>query len=91
MLPEDLERKYAEAANIAKERKPPISLSTDQKIAMYCHYKQVEVGPVDIPRPGFFDLVGRAKWDAWNALGNMSREEAMKKYIEIVNDIYSAF
>lgn len=28
------------------------------------------------------DFVGKAKWDAWNALGDMSKEEAMKQYVE---------
>jgi len=29
-----------------------------------------------------FDVVGRYKWDAWNALGNTSKEEAMQLYLD---------
>ena len=33
------------------------------------------------------DFVGKAKWDAWNNLGSMSKEQAMKEYITLVNDL----
>lgn len=33
------------------------------------------------------DFVGRAKWDAWNALGSMTQEEAQKTYINLVNSL----
>lgn len=36
------------------------------------------------------DFVGRAKWDAWNSLGNMSQEEAQKNYINFVNSLAGA-
>jgi acyl-CoA-binding protein len=28
-------------------------------------------------------IVERAKWDAWKKLGSMSKEEAMKRYVEV--------
>lgn len=31
-----------------------------------------------VPRPSFFDFVGKAKWDAWNSLGDMPQSEAKK-------------
>jgi len=51
------------------------------KLTLYGFYKQATVGPVNVPRPGMFDFVGKAKWDAWHALGDMSREDAMRGYI----------
>uniref|UniRef100_A0A8C0GGW6 Acyl-CoA binding domain containing 4 n=1 Tax=Chelonoidis abingdonii TaxID=106734 RepID=A0A8C0GGW6_CHEAB len=45
------------------------------------YYKQATVGSCEIPRPGFWDPIGRYKWDAWNRLGKMSKEEAMAAYI----------
>lgn len=36
------------------------------------------------------DFVGRAKWDAWNALGNMTQEEAQKAYIQLVDSLVGA-
>uniref|UniRef100_A0A3B4B928 ACB domain-containing protein n=1 Tax=Periophthalmus magnuspinnatus TaxID=409849 RepID=A0A3B4B928_9GOBI len=52
-------------------------------LMFYSYYKQATLGPCNIPRPtGFWDTRGKAKWDAWSALGNMTREEAMMKYVE---------
>uniref|UniRef100_A0A8B9HCC2 ACB domain-containing protein n=1 Tax=Astyanax mexicanus TaxID=7994 RepID=A0A8B9HCC2_ASTMX len=49
-------------------------------LKFYSYYKQATLGPCNIPRPGFWDPVGKAKWDAWNELGDMSQEEAMGAY-----------
>ncbi|XP_009471817.1 PREDICTED: acyl-CoA-binding protein [Nipponia nippon] len=38
-------------------------------------------------RPGMLDFKGKAKWDAWNALKGMSKEDAMKAYIEKVEEL----
>lgn len=38
-------------------------------------------------RPGMFDLKGKAKWDAWNKLKGMSKEDAIKVYIAKVNEL----
>lgn len=35
-------------------------------------------------RPGMFDLKGKAKWDAWEKCKGTSKEDAMKKYCEVV-------
>ncbi|XP_041751520.1 acyl-CoA-binding domain-containing protein 5 isoform X2 [Coregonus clupeaformis] len=54
-------------------------------LMFYSYYKQAMLGPCNIPRPtGYWDTAGKAKWDAWNSLGNMSKEEAMQAYL---NDI----
>ncbi|XP_053426133.1 acyl-CoA-binding domain-containing protein 4 isoform X5 [Nycticebus coucang] len=50
-------------------------------LRFYSYYKQATVGPCLVPRPGFWDPIGRYKWDAWNSLGKMSKEEAMSAYI----------
>lgn len=50
-------------------------------LRFYSYYKQATMGPCLAPRPGFWDPIGRYKWDAWNSLGKMSREEAMSAYI----------
>ncbi|KAL1248957.1 hypothetical protein QQF64_022275 [Cirrhinus molitorella] len=56
--------------------------SNDMMLKFYSYYKQATQGPCNIPRPGFWDPVGKAKWDAWNSLGEMQREEAMAAYVE---------
>ncbi|KAM8816437.1 acyl-CoA-binding domain-containing protein 4 isoform 3-T3 [Rhynchonycteris naso] len=55
--------------------------SYEEMLRFYSYYKQATMGPCRVPRPGFWDPIGRYKWDAWNNLGKMSREEAMSAYI----------
>lgn len=48
-------------------------------------FKQATVGDVNIARPGgMFNFEANAKWDAWNALKGMSKEEGMRLYVEEV-------
>ncbi|XP_043082628.1 acyl-CoA-binding domain-containing protein 5A isoform X2 [Puntigrus tetrazona] len=56
--------------------------SNDMMLKFYSYYKQATQGPCNIPRPGFWDPIGKAKWDAWNSLGEMPKEEAMEAYVE---------
>uniref|UniRef100_A0A3B4EYK3 ACB domain-containing protein n=1 Tax=Pundamilia nyererei TaxID=303518 RepID=A0A3B4EYK3_9CICH len=57
--------------------------SDDMMLMFYSYHKQATMGPCNISRPtGFWDTHGKAKWDAWSSLGNMTKEEAMKSYIE---------
>ncbi|XP_053492858.1 acyl-CoA-binding domain-containing protein 5A isoform X3 [Ictalurus furcatus] len=56
--------------------------SNEMMLKFYSYYKQATQGPCNIPRPGFWDPVGKVKWDAWNALGDMPKEEAMTAYVD---------
>ncbi|XP_041376309.1 enoyl-CoA delta isomerase 2-like [Gigantopelta aegis] len=60
------------------------------KLQMYGLFKQATVGKCNTPKPGMMDMVGKVKWGAWNTLGDMSRDEAQKKYIELVNELAGA-
>ncbi len=53
----------------------------DTKLRLYALYKQATVGDVSGKRPGFLDLVGRAKYDAWAALAGVSTEAAEADYV----------
>ncbi|CAI5789921.1 acyl-CoA-binding domain-containing protein 4 isoform X1 [Podarcis lilfordi] len=55
--------------------------SYEEMLRFYSYYKQATVGRCQIPRPGFWDPIGRYKWDAWNSLGKMTKMEAMAAYI----------
>ncbi|XP_068091787.1 acyl-CoA-binding domain-containing protein 5 isoform X2 [Hyperolius riggenbachi] len=61
--------------------------SNDMMLKFYSFYKQATLGPCNIPRPGFWDPVGRYKWDAWNSLGEMSKEDAMIAYVDEMKKI----
>lgn len=56
-------------------------------LKIYALYKQASSGDVDGKRPGFTDMVGRAKWDAWNGLKGTSADEAMQQYIDLIEDL----
>ncbi|XP_078080074.1 acyl-CoA-binding domain-containing protein 4 isoform X2 [Mustelus asterias] len=56
--------------------------SHEKMLKFYSYYKQATIGPCSISRPGFWDPIGRIKWDAWKALGNLSKNEAMMIYVE---------
>ncbi|XP_071318318.1 acyl-CoA-binding domain-containing protein 4 isoform X2 [Trachinotus anak] len=56
--------------------------SYEVMLRFYSLYKQAVCGPCKVPRPGFWDPVGRYKWDAWSRLGEMSSESAMAAYVD---------
>ena len=56
-------------------------------LKLYGFYKQATEGDNATTKPGFSDLVGRAKWDAWNALKGTSADDAMQNYIELVDTL----
>ena len=39
------------------------------------------------PRPSFWDVVARAKFDAWHQLGNMDSEAAKEGYVDALKQI----
>ncbi|GAP34833.1 acyl-CoA-binding protein [Piscinibacter sakaiensis] len=56
-------------------------------LKLYALFKQGSSGDVDGKRPGITDLVGRAKWDAWNGLKGMSADEAKQAYIDLIESL----
>ena len=56
-------------------------------LKLYGLYKQGSSGDISGDRPGFTDMIGRAKWDAWNALQGESQESAMQAYIDLIEDL----
>eukprot|EP01111_Echinosteliopsis_oligospora_P011242 TRINITY_DN3662_c0_g1_i1.p1 TRINITY_DN3662_c0_g1~~TRINITY_DN3662_c0_g1_i1.p1 ORF type:complete len:243 (+),score=94.29 TRINITY_DN3662_c0_g1_i1:81-809(+) len=64
-----------------------ISVSTEQQLDLYKYFKQAKEGSCNTPKPSWFDFVGKTKWESWKSLGNMSKEEAMSKYVSFVCSI----
>ena len=56
-------------------------------LKIYALYKQGSAGDVDGKRPGFTDMVGRAKWDAWNELKGTSSDDAMQQYVDLIESL----
>ena len=78
----DLEKQFDKASAAVKtlSEKP----DNDTLLKLYALYKQGAEGDVAGDKPGFFDFVGVAKYEAWEALAGKSREEAQKEYIALV-------
>lgn len=80
-LKEKFENASKEVMNL--EERP----SNDELLALYSFYKQGTEGDVSGKRPGMMNLKGRAKYDAWAKLEGMSSDEAMSKYVELVDTL----
>jgi len=56
-------------------------------LKLYALYKQGSTGDNSEKKPGFGDMVGRAKWDAWNGLKGTSSDDAMQQYIDLIESL----
>jgi diazepam-binding inhibitor (GABA receptor modulating acyl-CoA-binding protein) len=56
-------------------------------LKIYALFKQGANGDVAGERPGFTDMVGRAKYDAWAALKGTSQEEAQQQYVDLIDEL----
>jgi diazepam-binding inhibitor (GABA receptor modulator, acyl-CoA-binding protein) len=79
----DLKTQFEAAAAAAKKTKKKPDNATLLKL--YSLYKQATDGDVKGDRPGGFDFVGGAKYDAWAKLKGMSADDAMTNYIKQVD------
>lgn len=72
---------------VADSKKLPERPGNDVLLKLYALYKQGTEGDVSGKRPGFTDMVGRAKYDAWAAIKETSLEDAMQQYVDLVNSL----
>lgn len=56
-------------------------------LKIYALYKQATSGDNTEKKPGFTDMVGRAKWDAWNGFKGTSDKDAMQQYIDLIESL----
>ena len=81
----DLKRQFEQAAKDVQNL--PERPENDTLLRLYALYKQGAEGDVSGPKPGFFDFVGTAKYEAWSKLKGTSADDAMKKYIATVKQL----
>ncbi len=67
------------------------SPSNEEKGTLYGLYKQATVGDVNVSQPYFFDVMGRAKWDSWNAHKSKTSDQAKKEYIDFVSSLITKY
>jgi diazepam-binding inhibitor (GABA receptor modulating acyl-CoA-binding protein) len=56
-------------------------------LKIYALYKQATAGDNTEKKPGFADMVGRAKWEAWNGFKGISNDDAMQQYIDLIESL----
>jgi diazepam-binding inhibitor (GABA receptor modulator, acyl-CoA-binding protein) len=56
-------------------------------LKLYALYKQASSGDNTDKKPGFGDMVGRAKWDAWNGMKGTANDAAKQQYIDLVESL----
>jgi acyl-CoA-binding protein len=81
----DLKAQFEQA--VADSKQLPEKPDNATLLQIYALYKQATVGDAEGKRPGFTDMVGRAKWDAWNELKGRDSEAAMQEYVDLVESL----
>ena len=83
----DLKQQFEQAAIDVKDlsERP----DNDTLLRLYALYKQGAEGDVSGEKPGFFDFVGTAKYEAWGKLKGTAKDDAMKKYVDLVKKLRS--
>ncbi len=81
----DLKARFEQS--VAESKQLPEKPDNMTLLKLYALYKQASTGDVDGKRPGFTDMVGRAKWDAWNGLKGTSADGAMQDYIDLIESL----
>ena len=81
----DLKTKFEAAAAASKNLTERPDNATLLKI--YALYKQGNTGDNTDKKPGFADMVGRAKWDAWNGLKGTATSDAQQQYIDLIESL----
>ena len=56
-------------------------------LKIYGLYKQATTGDITEKKPGFSDMVGRAKWDAWNGFKGTAADAAQQQYIDLIESM----
>ena len=83
----DLKTQFEEAVNYVQTAEGDFKPSNELKLQFYSLFKQATEGDVTGKRPGMTNFVGRAKFDAWEKLKGTSSEDAMQKYIDLLEDM----
>ncbi len=56
-------------------------------LKIYAQYKQATAGDNTEKKPSFSDMVGRAKWDAWEKLKGTAADEAKQQYVDLITSL----
>ncbi len=82
----ELEQKFEAAKNRVTEL--PAKPSNEKMLELYALNKQASIGDVNVEKPGMFDFVAAAKFNAWTAKKGLSKEDAQQQYIDFVASLF---
>jgi acyl-CoA-binding protein len=80
-LQQDFERAAKDVQSLSERP------DNDTLLKLYALYKQGAEGDVKGDKPGFFDFVGTAKYEAWSKLKGMPQDAAQQQYIALVKKL----
>ena len=81
----EINSRFEQAGLAAKSL--PARPDNDTLLQLYALYKQGSAGDVSGDKPGFFDFVATAKYEAWEHLKGLSEDDAKKQYIDLVQKL----
>ena len=65
--------------------------SNDDLLTLYALFKQATAGEASAAKkPGRFDMVGKAKYEAWTKLAGIPADEAKTRYVATVDRLLEA-
>jgi len=81
----DLKSRFDQA--VADSKNLPERPDNETMLELYALFKQGSTGDVAGAKPGFFDFVGIAKYEAWEKLRGLSLEKAQSQYVSLVRKL----
>ncbi|XP_048600086.1 acyl-CoA-binding domain-containing protein 3 [Brassica napus] len=81
----ELEITFSAASNLLEQSGKGEEITAEAKMELYGLHKIATEGSCREAQPMAIMLSARAKWNAWQRLGNMSQEEAMEQYLALVS------
>jgi acyl-CoA-binding protein len=77
---------FEDAAAFLRSSKAGV-VKTADKLQFYALYKQATQGTCTAPKPYMIEMEKSAKWHAWHALGSLSKDEAIRQYIALLEEL----
>ena len=81
----ELKEAFAQAAAVSKQL--PTRPDNETLLRIYSLYKQATEGDNQAEAPNMFDFVAKAKYDAWQKLKGLDKEDAMQRYIDLIAEL----
>lgn len=73
--------------NISNSKSGTINVPNNVKLDFYKFYKQATIGNCNTDKPSFYRFEDTAKWEAWNSILGMSKEDAKTNYIDLYETV----